>query len=698
MLCGHRGVEGRPCRVASKNAIASGGNLCEPARRDPHHPGIGDGGGEAVLEGGGARHPVAGLADAEEREAGGVDVGAGEGEVDDRGDHLLPVEAERQAVLVERRALARAVEDQRVPAALDGGDGAHDQHVDRRAVAAVVEDGDGPPRGRGIGGQPIALKRLALVRDLDLRGRRRPKPDRRVEAGTVRAPGRQAAGRIAGAEHVEEAGRVVFRRAQPGVAGAGPVPGGGRRHGDRPDPVGGRGPLVEPAVGIAVGDPRRGCEAFAGLGAAVLGGAECDLELEVEALLGEELARLQEPLGHRPPSVVLSMDLAGRGAVKRVLTLRAAGLRRSAMAEPPILTLADVGLSFGGDPLFAGVGLAVHPGERIALVGRNGSGKSTLMKLMAGLVEPDAGSRFVRPGLGVGYMAQDPDFAGFATLGAFAGQALPPGEDWRVAAAMEGLKLDPALDPARASGGERRRAALAKILAEAPDLLLLDEPTNHLDIQAIGWLEAHLAATRTAFVAVSHDRAFLRNLTERTLWVDRGEVRRLERGFAGFEEWRDKVLRGGGRGAAQARPADQGRGALGGRGHLGAPATQPGAGAPAGGAARRAARRHRPAGRGADGRSTRRRRPAGWWSRRSASSKAFGGRTIVARLLDPHRARRAGGAGRAERRGQDDAAQHPDRRARARQRPGAARRQPDAGGLRPEPRGARPRGSRSGRR
>jgi ABC transport system ATP-binding/permease protein len=212
------------------------------------------------------------------------------------------------------------------------------------------------------------------------------------------------------------------------------------------------------------------------------------------------------------------------------------------MAEPPILTLADIGLSFGGDPLFAGVGLAVHPGERIALVGRNGSGKSTLMKLMAGLVEPDAGSRFVRPGLGVGYMAQDPDFAGFATLGAFAGQALPLGEDWRVAAAMDGLKLDPALDPARASGGERRRAALAKLLAEAPDLLLLDEPTNHLDIQAIGWLEAHLAATRTAFVAVSHDRAFLKNLTERTLWVDRGDVRRLERGFAGFEEWRDKVF------------------------------------------------------------------------------------------------------------------------------------------------------------
>ena len=188
-----------------------------------------------------------------------------------------------------------------------------------------------------------------------------------------------------------------------------------------------------------------------------------------------------------------------------------------------------------------GAGLAVHPGERVALVGRNGSGKSTLLKVMAGLVQADAGTRFVRPGLTVGYMAQDPDFAGFATLGAFAGQGTEIGEEWRVAAAMDGLKVDPGLDPDRASGGERRRAALARILAEAPDLILLDEPTNHLDIRAIAWLEAHLAATRTAFVVVSHDRAFLRALTDRILWVDRSEVRRLDRGFAAFEAWRDKV-------------------------------------------------------------------------------------------------------------------------------------------------------------
>jgi ATP-binding cassette subfamily F protein uup len=212
------------------------------------------------------------------------------------------------------------------------------------------------------------------------------------------------------------------------------------------------------------------------------------------------------------------------------------------MAEPPILTLADVSLTFGGDPLFAGVALAVHPSERIALVGRNGSGKSTLMKNMAGLVLPDSGTRFVRPGLSVGYMAQDPDFACYPTLGTYVAEGIDPAEHYRAEMAMEGVKLDGGLDPARASGGERRRAALARILAAAPDLMLLDEPTNHLDIAAVQWLEDHLAATRTAFVVISHDRAFLRRLTDRTLWVDRGIVRRLDQGFSAFEEWRDKTF------------------------------------------------------------------------------------------------------------------------------------------------------------
>lgn len=211
------------------------------------------------------------------------------------------------------------------------------------------------------------------------------------------------------------------------------------------------------------------------------------------------------------------------------------------MAQTPLLQLSDIALTFGGNPVFDGLDLVIQPGDRVALVGRNGSGKSTLMKVMAGLTEADRGARVLSPGTTVGYMEQDPDFAGFATLGDYAGQNLDPAEMYRLDIAAEGLDFDPALDPAKASGGERRRAALAKLLAEAPELMLLDEPTNHLDIQAIGWLEARLRETRAGFVLISHDRAFLRALTRATLWVDRGQVRRRDAGFDGFEEWRDTI-------------------------------------------------------------------------------------------------------------------------------------------------------------
>ena len=211
------------------------------------------------------------------------------------------------------------------------------------------------------------------------------------------------------------------------------------------------------------------------------------------------------------------------------------------MARAPLLQISDISLTFGGNPVFDNLSLVVQPGDRVALVGRNGSGKSTLMKVMAGLVEVDRGTRVVSPGVSVGYMEQDPDLSGFETLGDFAASRLPEGEEYRVAMVAEGLKFNPETPVATASGGERRRAALAKLLAEAPELMLLDEPTNHLDIQAIEWLEAELTSTRTAFVLISHDRTFLRALTKATLWIDRGEVRRRESGFDGFEEWRETV-------------------------------------------------------------------------------------------------------------------------------------------------------------
>ncbi len=211
------------------------------------------------------------------------------------------------------------------------------------------------------------------------------------------------------------------------------------------------------------------------------------------------------------------------------------------MARAPLLQLSDISLTFGGDPVFDGLSLVVQPGDRVALVGRNGSGKSTLMKVMAGLVEADSGAVVASPGVQVGYMEQDPDFVGFSTLGEYATSGLSAGQDYLVERVAEGLKFDPEGLIETASGGERRRAALAKLLAEAPELMLLDEPTNHLDIEAIGWLEGMLKTTRTGYVLISHDRAFLNALTRATLWIDRGAVRRQEKGFAEFEAWRDKT-------------------------------------------------------------------------------------------------------------------------------------------------------------
>ena len=211
------------------------------------------------------------------------------------------------------------------------------------------------------------------------------------------------------------------------------------------------------------------------------------------------------------------------------------------MARPPILSLKDISLTFGGDPLFSGVDLAAGEGDRLCLVGRNGSGKSTLLKIVAGQVRHDSGERFVQPGKHVAYLPQDPDLSGYATLLDYAAADVPD-ETYKAEMALEGLRLDGSLDPATASGGEKRRAALARLLAAEPDLMLLDEPTNHLDITAIEWLEDTLQTTRTGYILISHDRALMAKVTTATLWLDRGVVRRNERGFAAFEDWRDKIF------------------------------------------------------------------------------------------------------------------------------------------------------------
>ena len=211
------------------------------------------------------------------------------------------------------------------------------------------------------------------------------------------------------------------------------------------------------------------------------------------------------------------------------------------MASSPLIQLNNISLTFGENSVFSNVNLVVNRADRIALVGRNGCGKSTLMKVLAGLLEADSGSRIMSPGTNLSYMEQDPDMRKFSTLGDYASSSLTSNETYKLEAFSNGLKLNLSSPVVSASGGEKRRASLAKLLAEEPEIMLLDEPTNHLDIEAIFWLEAELRRVKSAFIMISHDRAFLRALSKSTIWIDRGETRRQNKSFEAFEDWRDRL-------------------------------------------------------------------------------------------------------------------------------------------------------------
>ncbi len=212
------------------------------------------------------------------------------------------------------------------------------------------------------------------------------------------------------------------------------------------------------------------------------------------------------------------------------------------MARPPILSLSGVSLTFGGDPLFSDISVAIEQNERLCLVGRNGSGKSTLLKIAAGLMQHDHGERFVQPGGKIAYLPQDPDLSGFETVLDYAAADVDEDEIYKAQIVLDGLRLDGSVTAASASGGEKRRAALARLIASEPDLMLLDEPTNHLDVTAIEWLENELLESRTGYVVISHDRAFLNRVTKGTLWLDRGVMRRSPEGFGKFEAWQEKTF------------------------------------------------------------------------------------------------------------------------------------------------------------
>lgn len=214
--------------------------------------------------------------------------------------------------------------------------------------------------------------------------------------------------------------------------------------------------------------------------------------------------------------------------------------------EPPVYTLKDITLRFGTNQLFRGVELYINRGDKISLVGRNGCGKSTLLKIIAGLQEPDDGEIFIQPNTTVGYMPQDADLSGYKTLRDVVLSGLK--EEDRISQAykaqmlLEQLEIAEDQNPETSSGGERRKATLAKALVGEPDILLLDEPTNHLDMPTIEFLEKLIASYSGAVVVISHDRRFLCNISRTTFWLDRGVMHRNNKGFRFFEEWQDQII------------------------------------------------------------------------------------------------------------------------------------------------------------
>ena len=205
------------------------------------------------------------------------------------------------------------------------------------------------------------------------------------------------------------------------------------------------------------------------------------------------------------------------------------------MAQPPILSLEGIGLQQGGRWLLGGperenIDLHIGPRDRMALIGRNGAGKTTLLRLIDDRIEADQGQRKVKPGTRIVFLEQEPDFTGHETLMDFALDGRDAPERHEVESIAGQLGIDMGRPAATASGGEKRRAAIARALAMEPDLLLLDEPTNHLDLGAIDWLEDWLGRYKGAFIVISHDRTFLKRLTNATLWLDRGIIRRKDVG------------------------------------------------------------------------------------------------------------------------------------------------------------------------
>lgn len=201
----------------------------------------------------------------------------------------------------------------------------------------------------------------------------------------------------------------------------------------------------------------------------------------------------------------------------------------------PLLALRDIRTVFADQVLIGGASFALAQGDRLCLVGRNGSGKSTLLRIAAGLVDADGGEIFRQPGTRIAYLEQVPDFGGAKTVIDYATSG--GAEAYMAAAALDELKLSPTADPSKLSGGEGRKAALARVLAEEPDILLLDEPTNHLDLPSIEWLEDRLSQFRGAFILISHDRHLVETCADRLWLVADGKVAPYDGDLDDYRKW-----------------------------------------------------------------------------------------------------------------------------------------------------------------
>ena len=209
------------------------------------------------------------------------------------------------------------------------------------------------------------------------------------------------------------------------------------------------------------------------------------------------------------------------------------------MAQPPLITLNDVRLTFGGKPLFTGVSFSLSKGERVALVGRNGAGKSTLMKIISESLEADSGEVWRQPGITYAIVSQEPSLAGHDTVLDYASDGLEA--TYMAEAELMEFGVEATANPATLSGGQQRRAALARAFAHDPDVLLLDEPTNHLDVPMIEALEARLKSFNGVVLLVSHDRRFLENVSTNTLWLRQGKVLKSPDGYAKFDDWAEQI-------------------------------------------------------------------------------------------------------------------------------------------------------------